>query len=377
MDHVYCIPFARVFQTLPDPRDPRGCRYAWWFLLTVIASGLLQGERSARGIAQWAAYHGREFRAYLGLSYKRMPSASTLGRTLRGLDVDVLEHEVASYAQRIDQASAQGIEDPLLQRGLAVDGKELRTASAYDEPVALLSCVRHGSGLTLGQQAILADQGEVTVAYDLLAEQDLAGQIVTLDAGLRSRKLLQQIIDQGGDYLLVVKQNCPTLYADIADLFAEEQWLVDRDRYEHTERSHGRTETRLITCSTDLGGYLRWPGVQQVIRRIRISVQAKTNAVSEHITYAITSLGPGDARAQALAQLWRGHWTIESKVHYVRDVTLGEDRCRIHTGSAPEALAALRNGLLALLYTQGWALIPDAIRYYRCSLQDTLHALGF
>ena len=110
---------------------------------------------------------------------------------------------------------------------------------------------------------------------------------------------------------------------------------------------------------------------------MRISQDLKTGEVSTHVTYAMTSLAPDQARAQILERLWRGHWSIEAKSHYVRDVTFGEDRCRIHTGSAPEALAALRNGLLALLRTQDWETIPDAIRHYDASLQETLHALGF
>lgn len=377
MDLMYCIAFATVLKALPDPRDPRGCRYAWWFLWAVIACGLLSGQPSARAIAQWAAWHEAELRAYLGLDYPRMPSASTIRRALQRVDIECCEAQFGALARQIDEALAAADPPPSPLRGLALDGKELCTASAYGQPWKLLSCARHGSGVTLGQRAIPPHQGEVSVAYTLLAEQDLTRTVVTMDAGFTGRRLLQQILDQGGDYLVVVKPNCQRLYTDIDELFAEDEWLDDMDAYEYTEQGHGRIDTHITTCSADLAGYLRWPGVQQVLRRQRLSQERKTGLTSDQITYGMTSLSSERARAAELERLWRQHWTIENRCHYRRDVTLGEDRCRMHTGNAPQALAALRNILLALLARQGWETVPDSIRFYAASLQQTLHTLGF
>lgn len=376
MDRPYCITFVELLKAVPDSRHRRGCRYAWWFLLVVIASALLQGQRSARGMAQWATWHAEELRTYLSVDYPQMPSASTLRRTLARLDIVILEAQMALFARRIERSLRAEGQGECSLSGLALDGKDLRTASAYGEPVKLLSCVRHGLGLTLGQQRIPAHQGEVSTAYRLLAQQDLRQTVVTADAAFTGRPLLQQILAQEGEYLVVVKPNCGELYDDLEVFFGEPRWLKDVDYYQDNSWGHGRQEQHLTRCSTDLTGYLEWPGVQQVLQRHRVSRQGKGGKVTTEVTYAITSLDPTQARAEELERLWRHHWHVENKSHYVRDVTLGEDRCRLRTGHAPEVLAALRNGLLALLRAQSWETIPDALRYYAASLQETLHALG-
>jgi hypothetical protein len=98
--------------------------------------------------------------------------------------------------------------------------------------------------------------------------------------------------------------------------------------------------------------------------------------MSEEVTYGVTSLGWEEADAAKVEALWRGHWGIENKVHYVRDVTFGEDASRIHVGHAPQVMAALRNGLLTLLRSTGVTNIADALRSYAASLPETFELLG-
>ncbi len=94
------------------------------------------------------------------------------------------------------------------------------------------------------------------------------------------------------------------------------------------------------------------------------------------MTYGLTDLMPAQAGAPQLEALWRGHWTIENRAHYVRDVTLGEDQGRAHTGSTAHALAAWRNGVLILLRRAGWQNIADALRAYAASVHDALQLIG-
>ena len=94
------------------------------------------------------------------------------------------------------------------------------------------------------------------------------------------------------------------------------------------------------------------------------------------MTFGITNLPPAESNATLLEQLWRGHWTIESSSHHVRDVTLGEDRNHMHTGQAPQALAAIRNALLALWRRAGWTNIADAVRVTAASVIATLTLIG-
>ena len=86
----------------------------------------------------------------------------------------------------------------------------------------------------------------------------------------------------------------------------------------------------------------------------------------------MTSLGAAAGTPAVLAALWRGHWTIENRRHYVRDVTLGEDACQVHSGHAPQALAALRNAVISLLRSAGWHNIAAGIRHYSTSVRDAL-----
>lgn len=110
-------------------------------------------------------------------------------------------------------------------------------------------------------------------------------------------------------------------------------------------------------------------------RRCR-RVNAHTGEGRTQTRYGITSLARAQADAAQLEQLWRGHWAIENRVHYVRDVTLGEDAGQVHVGNAPHALATLRNALLNLFRGKGWQNIADAIRYYAASLAEALKLIG-
>jgi hypothetical protein len=116
--------------------------------------------------------------------------------------------------------------------------------------------------------------------------------------------------------------------------------------------------------------------VGQVLRRTYRAVNLATGAVSCEVTYGVTSLGPQEAAVGQVEALWRGHWTIENRVHYPRDVSLGEDAGQVRTGNAPQALAALRNGALNLLRGQGWDSIPDALRHYGAYAPRALRLLG-
>jgi len=113
--------------------------------------------------------------------------------------------------------------------------------------------------------------------------------------------------------------------------------------------------------TTRLTGYLDWPGVKQVclLERVR---RTKDKATTETVS-AITSLGPERASAAQLLGIARGHWEIENRLHWVRDMSLGEDACRVRTGSAPQILSGLRNTVLYVLRATGLVQIAEALRH--------------
>ena len=106
-------------------------------------------------------------------------------------------------------------------------------------------------------------------------------------------------------------------------------------------KGHGRLERRTLTTSTLLNGYLEWPGVRQIYRLQRErQIKGKT---TRETAYGITSLARGQADADRLLQLTQTHWQVENCLHWVRDMTLQEDACRVRCGPAPQILAAIRN----------------------------------
>jgi predicted transposase YbfD/YdcC len=373
------LPFLKA---VPDPRKARGKVHPWEFLLVGVCGALLSGQLNGSAIAEWVAEHASEIAAFLRLKLRRTPSHSTLRRALRYVDIRALEARMAKFSQALDRgerASGRVVGaggEPL--RAAAIDGKELRGAGAHGAKVHLLSIVRHGNGFTLGQQQVEEKTNEIPMVLELLAGRDLRGTVITMDALNTQRSTAQMIIKQGGAYLMIVKENQPTLYEDIETFFAGTSLPQedDRDTYSHSSKGHGRQETRTLTCSAGLGGYLDWPGANQVVRRCCWRKVIGAGKVSEEVTYAVTSLSRQQAGAQQLEALWRAHWTIENRVHYVRDETLGEDRCQMHKGNAPRALAALRNALLAALRHLGWENIAQALRYYGAHARRALAFLS-
>jgi predicted transposase YbfD/YdcC len=335
--------------------------------------GLASGQKTAYAIARWAYWHRRELLQLLQPAYRRMPSQSSFYRALQRVDAQALEEFIAAYGRAVERWTRSDAPDLVWKSkgwyGVAVDGKEICGAAKHGAPVCLVSLVRHGSGYALGQRRATDKSYEPHVLAEWLQGRDLSGMVITADALYTHRDMAQQILDQGGDYFLVVKANQPFLYEAIAFLFAQDPVPGER-RWETVshDKGHGRVETRRVTSSEELNEYLQWPGAGQVVRRIYTRIQVKTGEKEQKISYVITSLTHSRASVEDLAQLWRGHWTIENRDHYVRDETMGEDRGQIAKGNAPQALAALRKAVLTALRSRGWESIADAFRYHAATV---------
>jgi predicted transposase YbfD/YdcC len=178
---------------------------------------------------------------------------------------------------------------------------------------------------------------------------------------------------------MIVKRNQPQLHDDLALFFDLPAIAADHeqgDQHQTIMKGHGRIEMRTLECTTGDRAALGWPGAAQMLRRTCERTMQKTGNCTVTVTYGITSVPPAEADAALLETLWRGHWTIESQSHYVRDVTLGEDCNHMRTGRAPQALAALRNGLLVLWRRAGWTTIADAVRAHAASVARALAFIG-
>jgi predicted transposase YbfD/YdcC len=361
---------------VPDPRHARGQHLEWSLILGVIASAILSQQRSAAALAHWVHAHAAVLLAAFQPARGRLPSEATLRRALRQVDVTHLE-QCLSRLRPVPVPGASAA-TPSALHGYAIDGKYVRGAGVHGCPTFLVSMVRHHHGTVVAQTRVPSAQHERTGVREILLGQDLHGKVITRDAGLAHPALAAQIRAQGGHYFMVVKRNQARLYQELTWYFATPPLLCDQPwRSAQTmTKGHGRLELRRITCTDDLDGYLQWPDVQQVVQRICERTLRKTGVPSEAVTYGLTSLPAADATAADLATLWRGHWTIENRVHYVRDVTMGEDAHQMYTGNAPQALAALRNAWLNVLRALGWTNMAAALRHYSWSLTDALQVLG-
>jgi predicted transposase YbfD/YdcC len=210
------------------------------------------------------------------------------------------------------------------------------------------------------------------VAPVVLDDLPLRNRLVTGDAAYCQRSFCQTIVERGGDYLIIVKENQPDLYANIALLF-EDPPPGETFAVAETHDRHGdRTESRWLWASSALTGYLDWPGIQQVMKVKRVW---QTDGRRQQVRYAITSQDTIVPAPTLLAQV-RGHWAIENRLHYVRDVSMGEDASQVRSGSAPEVLAGLRNAVLAIVRSAGWHNAAEAFRCYAWQPQMLYALLG-
>ena len=375
MDRPQYSSLMALLQGLADPRHARGKQLEWDVIWGVIASAMLSHQRGAAAIAQWAQRHAATLLAAFQPAKGRLPSESTIRRALQRVDRAALERQLAQFQPPVVPAPSQPAAGVA---GYAIDGKHVRGAGVHGQPTVLVSLVAHQDAAVLAQTAVAQKRHESQAVPPLLEGRDLHGMVISMDAGVTQPKLATQIRDQDGHYFMVVKRNRRQLYDELTWFFATPPQPCDRPwrTVRTVNKGHGRLETRTLTCTDDLDDYLIWPGVQQVLRRECERVVLKTGEVTRAVTYGVTSLAGAEATPEQLAALWRGHWSIENRRHYVRDVTLGEDGCQMHVGAAPQALAAVRNGLIIVLRWEGWQNIAAGLRHYSASVRDALHLIG-
>ncbi len=366
-------PLADLFSTLPDPRHAQGKRHSLRAILLLACVAMLAGARGQSGIADWAKNYGEPWRTRLGFTHAKGPSQSTLQRVFAHLAVETLEIQLAQWSQQVMMALAVPAPDQL--DGVALDGKQLRMSARCGATAAhLLSTFSHRLGVVLGQVAVADKCNEISASDDVLTALMLTGVVITGDAMFTQREIARTILAADNDYLLVVKENQPTLHEEIRVLFADPDAPVVAAT--SVTRHSQRFEQRRLRASTELVGYSDWPGMGQVLCMERRVTDRRTGKTSEDRAYAITSLPPQRATAAQLLTLWRAHWGIENRLHYVRDVTYGEDASTVRKGTGPQALAAIRNTAIGLLRLGGATNIAAACRTHQAQPALSLATIG-
>jgi predicted transposase YbfD/YdcC len=369
-----CRPLVEVLAEIPDFRAARGKRHPLAAILALLCVAVLCGYRSYSAVAHWARIYPQELVRALGFTHPTPPCAATLYGVLHRLDREQLEATLAAWAQEVlaGLPAAPGEDE-----AVALDGKTLRGSRRQGAlSVHLLSALSHRLGLTLGQQAVDDKTNEITVAVPLLRALVMEGRVFTMDALLTQRAIAETIVEAGGDYVMVAKDNQPQLLADIQAVFADPPPGDEQPAARSLDCGHGRVERRHLTVSGALIGYSDWPGLRQVFRLERHTILKKTGEVRGEVVYGVTSLAHAHADAERLLRLTRQHWRIENRSHWVRDVTFGEDHSQVRCGSTPEVMAALRNTAIGLLRALGATNIAAACRQLAAQPTTALALVG-
>ncbi len=358
---------AACLATLVDQRRPRGVRYPLPALLTIAVLAKLAGASRVEALADWAQLRAPELAQLFGLARQTMPHARTWGRILaQAVDPAALEQVVGHFFQ----ATQQQAEVPARGRiVLVVDGKTLRGTipGGQIRGVHLVAAYLPETGVVLAQVAVDQKANEIVAVPTLLSQLDLRGVVVTGDAMQTQRALSVQIVEDGGDYLWFVKDNQPTLQAELVQLFTPLAALpgtsdapLDFTTARQVDAHHGRLEERILTASSLLADYSTWPYLAQVFKlERRVTVRGTTTV---ELRYGVTSLPAAVADAQRLLEVARAEWGIENGLHYRRDVSLGEDASRMRRGRAPQVIAALNNTVIGLTALHGVRNLPKSQR---------------
>jgi predicted transposase YbfD/YdcC len=370
--------YAR-FHNLTDPRGAKGKRYSLVMLLGVIFLAKLAGKDKPDEIADWAKNHAQELAGLLGLKRTWMPSHSTIRRVFQDI---LAEAEFDRMAQEYHQQEQSG-EGELL----AMDGKTLRGTRilGQEDPDHVLSVYDVHSQCVLAQQTVDTKENEIVAAPRALEQVPLAGKIVTGDALHTQRSLSEQIVGAGGHYIWPVKENQPRLYEDIQRLFAPDhpkpgfgKISTDFQTATKTNYAHGRLEKRTLQTSTLLTDYVDWPGMAQVYRlqrEFRWVRRGEVYKTSRDIEFGITSLPREQAAPTKVLQARRKHWSIETGLHYRRDVTFREDATRMTIGASGRILATVHNLVIGLIKRASFTNAAKARRYYEGHLNEAFHLL--
>jgi predicted transposase YbfD/YdcC len=367
-------PLIEIFAEIPDFRCERGKRHPLPAILSLACCAMLCGYRSYSAIAEWGHNYGARLAQALGFTH-HTPCAATLHTVFRHVDRDAIEAKLGAWAESLLGCTPRP--PALAQAAIALDGKTLRGSRKQGAPgVHLLSALSHHLGLTLAQQAVDTKTNEITAVETVWRQLVLPERVLTMDALLTQRQVAQTIVDAGGDYVMVVKDNQPRLRADIELVFTLPPVGDRQDTARTVDIGHGRIEQRNITTSEALVGYSDWPGLAQVFEIGRHVITQKTGEEQVEVVYGVTSLRPERVTPGQLLAFVRGHWHIENKSHWVRDVTFDEDRSQVRCGNIPQVMAALRNTAIGLLRWAGHTNIAAACRRLAAQPTQALALIG-
>jgi predicted transposase YbfD/YdcC len=341
------LSFRQHFANLQDPRrHPSRTRYRLLDLVFIALCATIAGANDWHQIEAFAKRRRTWLEKFCQFEDDEAPSHDTFERVFKALKPQQFNRCFARWTA----ALAQG----LGLKQIAIDGKTLRGSACLSKGLRALHLVSAWSTanhLSLGQVAVDLKSNEIPAIPELLKLLDLEGALVSIDAMGCQKKIAQEIVDGGGDYLLVVKDNQENLLEDLRAAFrlAFETEFTDLSvsNYATKEKGHGREEQRYYTVLHDPEG-IRNKDAWAKLNAIGMCTNVRTvnGETSEEVHYFILSRR---ATAEVAGKALRGHWGIENNLHWQLDVTFREDANQVEDRNAAENLSSLRRLALALL----------------------------
>jgi predicted transposase YbfD/YdcC len=339
------------FAGLPDPRNDRGKRHKLSDMIILAVTGVICCADSWSDVADFGRAKIKWFRTFLDLPHG-IPSQDTFERVFARLDPEAFERCFMEWTAALAGSSAGKL--------VAIDGKKIRHSfhHAWDQSTAahLVSAFVVDNAMVLGQLAVDCKENEIVAIPKLLDLLDLREATVTIDAMGCQTEIARKIVENGGDYVLAVKDNQPALHdslqRNLDEMILENFTDVHHGTQMTMTDDHGRSEKRQVWVTDQLDDWLdadqraRWMGLRSVAV-VQATRDVPLKGVSVERRYFISSLGGVDAAAMGKAI--RGHWAVENKLHWVLDVSFDEDQKRNRKNHSAENFSRVRRIALNLL----------------------------
>jgi predicted transposase YbfD/YdcC len=357
--------FHDHFGDLKDPRVQRTLYHPLINILFIAVCGVLSGANSFAAIHEFGVDRRSWLTRFLDLT-NGIPCEDTFRRVLARLAPAAFEKALLAWMQAVQEITAS--------RWIAIDGKALRGSYNRQDAKAaipMVSAWATENKLSLGQVVVDERSHEITAIPELLEVLELSGAIVTIDAMGSQKEIAATIRERGGDSVLAVKQNQPTLYDQVREAIDEglEKDAEPIDEYCTDETGHGRQEVRTDAIFPAPEG-VDPEGLWQDLYAVGVTFSERTDSrgrTSLEGRYYILSR---QLSAREFADAVRGHWSIENHLHWQLDVSFREDESRVRTGHAAANLSVIRRFALGLLRRETECRRGIETKRLKCALSE-------
>jgi predicted transposase YbfD/YdcC len=333
------------FAKIKDTRQSWKVAYPLREVLFLVVCGTIASGDDYEDIVDWGKAHLSFLRGFSDFHFG-IPCADWLRCVMNRINPDLFMDCFTSWV-------AECWPDKLDL--VAIDGKTSRRShnrKTGQKALHLVSAFATNSRLVLGQEAVFEKSNEITAIPALVERLDLAGALVSIDAMGCNPTIAQSILDAEADYLLAVKDNQPTLHADIESYF-ETAPPAEVEKVETVGKDHGRFEVRNYTVSHKVDWYpaqRSYPGAPRFSKLTTIAmVESRIERGDKVETERRSYISSRALSAAAFAEAARGHWAIENNLHWSLDTTFGEDLSRLRTGHGAKNMAVVRHFALNLV----------------------------